>query len=98
MVDEKAIETVARAIRARKCGHQVGWEFEVDDAIAAITALQALSPGRLGSRLTVDGVEAVVVPVEASTKMRLAGSEIYDQRPPEAEAIYSAMLSAAGER
>lgn len=65
--------------------------------IVKLRALLSVEGLRLGSRLTVDGVEAVVVPVEPTHSQKLAGSYItgsYDI----AHECYRRCLSAAGER
>lgn len=79
MIDEKARNAaveVAKEMVADRANH-----WEIADAVIE-AYLQALSPGstgeaeglKLGSRLTVDGVEAVVVPVEPSEAMLRAGA------------------------
>lgn len=76
-LDEKVLEVVAAALEP-KCRSFTGGANQLAKAVArelAEAALQALSPGstgeavglKLGSRLTVDGVEAVVVPVEPNS-------------------------------
>lgn len=58
---------------------------------------------KLGSRLTVEGVDAVVVPVEPSREMRVSGRDklrsLFVEMACEADAedAYRAMLSAAGD-
>ncbi len=54
---------------------------------------------KLGSRLTVEGVEAVVVPVEPTRRMVeiIAYHPVEDRNREQASELYSAMLSAAGD-
>lgn len=61
--------------------------------------MQSALAVKLGSRLTVDGVEAVVVPVEPSEAMLRAGAGGSGEDSENvAFGAYRAMLSAAGER
>jgi hypothetical protein len=98
------IDAIAEFLKERDEALFTGTDFDADDAERLESAKEIIAILKLGSRLTVYGVEAVVVPVEPSDDMMYAGKEkardlgAADFCSLDAKDIYRAMLSAAGER
>ena len=112
MIDEKALDCASEAFFSSRAQ---SWRERFIDAILAYESAKPKEAEgmKLGSRLTVEGVEAVVVPAKHTAAMALAGEaaieEVMDytrdtnstylvETPMEwAGAAYAAMLSAAGD-
>ena len=111
MIDEKAlVRAVKRAMEnagtlpAKEAVKLVPADWHRICAFVLGTADESAKPKeaeglKLGSRLTVEGVEAVVVPVEPTRRMVeiIAYHPVEDRNREQASELYSAMLSAAGD-